>query len=207
MPPAATVPTRRALLFGVAVGAVLVASLADPWAYAHLTLSGVYDRGWARLLRPLGYLPLWLLVGYALYRNTTTTAGRRHAILLAAAPTLSGALGEILKLLIRRERPGLHHGLYVFRSFADRPFASAGFGMPSGDAIVAFAAGAILARIWPRTRLLWYALAGACAIARVLSRAHFLSDVTVAGFLGWAVADVLWRRFAVVQEPTAATPA
>jgi membrane-associated phospholipid phosphatase len=193
-----SMPGRRPLLVGLgAATLVLGASLADSWAFVHLNFPSVYDPGWGRLLRTLGYLPLWLLVAVALYRNTAAPAGRRQALLLMAAPTVSGALSEILKLLVRRERPGPHDGLYVFRSFADRPFSTSGLGMPSGDAIVAFAAFAILARLWPRARGLWYALAVGSALARVASHAHFLSDVTVAGILGWAVADRLWQQYAL----------
>jgi membrane-associated phospholipid phosphatase len=202
-------PGRRTLLLGLgAATLVLTASLADSWAFAHLSLPSVYDQGWGRLLRTLGYLPFWLLVGFAFYRSTTTPSGRRQAMLLMGTPTLSGALSELFKLLVRRERPSPNAGLYVFRAFSDRPFSTAGFGMPSGDVIVAFAACTILARVWPRTRVLWYGLAVGCAIARVLSRAHFLSDVTVAGILGWVIADQLWKRFAppsTAPEPSPAT--
>jgi membrane-associated phospholipid phosphatase len=180
---------------------VLVASLADSWAFTHLTLPGIYDRGWGRLLRTMGYLPLWILAGLALYRSATSPPGRKHGLLLMAAPTLCGALSELLKLLVRRERPGLHAGAYVFRSFSDRPFSTASFGMPSGDAIVAFAACTILARLWPRAGVIWYALAVGCAAARVLSHAHFLSDVTVAGILGYGLAELFWRRFAPSSPP------
>lgn len=201
-------PARRTLLLGLgAVALVLVASLADTWAYTHLSLPRVYDQGWGRLLRTLGYLPFWLLVGFAFYRCTTTRAGRRQSILLMVAPTLSGALSEVFKLLVRRERPVPNAGMYVFRAFSDRPFSTTGFGMPSGDVIVAVAASVILARVWPRARVLWYGLAVGCALARVLSRAHFLSDVTVAGILGWAVADTLWKRYASPPPPHDPSPA
>lgn len=202
MEPARPAPAQRIILLGLAAATlILVASLVDSWAFTHLTLPSVYDRGWGRLLRTMGYLPLWLLAGLALYRSASTPQGRRHAVLLMAAPTLCGALSEVLKLVVRRERPGLHAGAYVFRSYSDRPFSTASFGMPSGDTIVAFAACAILARLWPRARVIWYGLAIGCAVARVLSHAHFLSDVTVAGLLGWAVAGLLWRRYAPPSAP------
>jgi membrane-associated phospholipid phosphatase len=201
--------TRRTLAFGLGAGVLIaVVSLCDPWAFAHLRLPGIYDHNWGRLLRVVGWLPLWLLVGIAAYRSSATFPGRRHALLLMLAPTLSGALGEILKLLVRRERPAAHAGAYVFRSFSDRPFYSGAFGMPSGDAIVAFAACTIAARLWPRARWIWYGLAAGCALARVASQAHFLSDVTVAALVGWAVASLVWRRYsrpASFSAPSTAT--
>jgi membrane-associated phospholipid phosphatase len=187
---------RRILVQGLAAAALVVAaSLADRWAFAHFNLPTVYDQGWGRLVRILGYLPFWVLVGFGILRSSSTSSTRRSALLLMLAPTLSGALNELLKLLVRRERPGPNAGEYVFRAFTDRPFSTAGLGMPSGDTIVAFAACTVLARAWPQARLLWYALAVACAMCRVLSHAHFLSDVTVAALLGWALAEWLWRRY------------
>ena len=53
----------------------------------------------------------------------------------------------------------------------------------------------MLARLYPRARWLWYALAAGCALTRVLARAHFLSDVTLAAIIGWAVAALLWRCY------------
>lgn len=201
-------PGRQTILLGIgAVALVLIASLADGWTYGHLSRPDIYDQGWGRILRTVGYLPFWLLLAVAFHRATTTPSGRRQALLLVAAPTMSGALSECLKLLIRRERPGPNAGLYVFRAYSHQPFSTSGFGMPSGDVIVAFAACAILARIWPRARLIWYGLAFGCAIARVLSRAHFLSDVTVAGILGWAIADRLWTRFAPAGAAPEPSPA
>jgi membrane-associated phospholipid phosphatase len=203
-----SMPGRRPLLLGLGAAAIaLLACFADSWAFAHLSLPGIYDEGWGRLLRSLGYLPLWLLVGFAVQQSSTSLSYRRHGLLLMLAPTLSGALSEVLKLLVRRERPVPNAGLYVFRSFADRPFSTGGFGMPSGDVIVAFAACTILARAWPRTRVLWYGLGVSCALARVLSRAHFLSDVTVAGLLGVLVADRLWLRYALPSAPSAQSTA
>lgn len=201
-------PARRTLLLGLgAATLILGASLADSWVYTHFTRPGINDQDWGRLLRALGFLPLWFVASLALFRTTPTPAGRRHAVLLMAAPTLSGALSEVIKLLVRRERPGPNGGAYVYRAFADRPFSTAGLGMPSGHAIVAFAACAILARLWPRARVIWYGLAFGCALTRVLSQAHFLSDVTVAGIVGWAVGTLLWHRYAPAPAPGAPSTA
>jgi membrane-associated phospholipid phosphatase len=197
-------PARRILLLAAAAAVLIaLATLADPVAYRHLSYPHVYAHDWGRLLRTLGYLPFWLLAGAAFYRAAHTPGHRRSALLLLAAPTASGALSEVLKFLIRRARPTAADGAYVFLSFTDHPFVTRHFGMPSGDATVAFAACAVLARVWPEARILWYALAAACALARVVTHAHFLSDVTAAALLGWAVTDWLWRRYAL--SPATAT--
>jgi membrane-associated phospholipid phosphatase len=202
MTPSGLPRERRTLLLVLgAVGLLLIASLGDSWAYAYLTFPRVYEQNWGRLLRVIGWLPFWLLAGAAFYRTASTLVARRHALILMGAPTLSGAMSELLKLLIRRERPGPTAGAYVFQSFAEHTFSTARFGMPSGDATVAFAACVVAARVWPRARGLWYGLAIGCALARVLSRAHFLSDVTAAAILGSVIADALWRRYAFPANP------
>lgn len=188
---------RRRLVGFLAVSAALIvsATLADPWAYANVVNEGVYDHDWGRLLRVMGFLPLWFLAAAALWLTTTTQSGRRGAILLVAAPTLAGGVGELMKLLIRRERPNLTDGEYLFRSFDDRLFSSSGLGMPSTHVIVAFAAAAVLARLWPRASVIWYGLAAGCALTRVWTRAHFLSDVVVAAVVAYAIVALLWRRY------------
>lgn len=184
----------RLPLAGVA-GALLIATLVDQTAYTLLTFPQVYDGKWGRLFRMVGWLPLWFVVGFAFYRIAGTSIAKRHALLLMAAPTLAGACSELIKLLIRRGRPTAAEGSYVFRAFLDQPLYTAHFGMPSGDATVAFAVALILTRVWPKAWVIWYGLAVGCALGRVLSRAHFLSDVTAAAVLGTAVAEWLWRRF------------
>jgi len=82
----------------------------------------------------------------------------------------------------------------VFRPWSDHPFSTAQLGLPSSEAAVAFAAAAALARLFPETGLLWYALAAGCALTRVASGAHFTSDVVLAAFVGYAVVWILWRR-------------
>ena len=79
---------------------------------------GVYDRDFGRMLRVVGYLPLWMLLGGALWLQTRD---RRRALLLALTPALGGLAAEVLKILLRRERPGLHDGAYFFRPFSDQP--------------------------------------------------------------------------------------
>ncbi|PYO97559.1 MAG: hypothetical protein DMD60_06555 [Gemmatimonadetes bacterium] len=92
------------------------------------------------------------------------------------------------------ERPGLADGAHVFRPWSDHPFSTGQLGLPSSEAAVAFAAAAALARLFPEAGLLWYALALGCALTRVASGAHFMSDAVLAAFVGYVVVWMLWRR-------------
>jgi membrane-associated phospholipid phosphatase len=194
-------PGPEILVAGTAVLLFVVAQVTDQWIFHHFTLPGIYDRSWARMLRLAGYLPLWGIVGLALIlqdwvpraRHTLRLASCRGLLLFWSA-ALGGIVAELLKLAFRRERPGLTDGAHVFRSWADHPWSSAQLGLPSSETAVAFAAAAILARLFPETSALWYAVALGCAVTRVASGAHFLSDVVLAALVGYVVALILWRR-------------
>jgi undecaprenyl-diphosphatase len=169
----------------LALVAIAVAFPLDAWTYHHIRFASVYETDWGRALRSVGYWPLWIALSAALWLHDRTW---HRAALLAGAVSLAGILGEILKTLVRRVRPGVYDGAYGFRAWSDHPFSSSGFGMPSSHALVAFAGAAALARLFPRAAPIWYALAIGCGITRLLSGAHFLSDVVVGAIIGVTVA-------------------
>jgi len=63
--------------------------------------------------------------------------------------------------------------------------------MASSHTAVAFGAAAMLARLFPGARIVWYGVAAGCALTRVASGAHFMSDVVVGALLGWLAAWML----------------
>lgn len=182
-------PGRFALL---SIAIIVAAHLGDRWAWNHFTRPDVYEHDWGRMLREVGFLPSWLLASCALWLHTRD---RSRALLVALTPTAGGALCALLQVLIRRERPGLHEGRYVFRAFTDRPWHGAEFGLPSSHALVAFSGAWMLCRLYPRARLVWLVLAIGCALTRVLAQAHFLSDVVVAAVAGYWIVALIWSKF------------
>jgi len=202
--PAVTSPRRSiGKLLLAAVLLVILAHLADRWAFHALAAPKFGNTDLGRLLRIQGFLPTWIFLGGALVlfdwpaRVTLGWKGAwRRGLLLVGSATAGGALAEVLKILVRRERPRAADGAYLFRAWADRPFSTSGLGMPSSHVLVATAALALLARMFPRTAPVCYTLAIGCAYGRVAAGAHFLSDVTAALLLGIVVAELLWRRFA-----------
>ena len=191
-------PAWRAL--GVTALAFAVACLADPWVYEHVSDPKVYGRDWGRLLRVMGFLGTWVALAVAVALHEGVEPARRahakqRAWLLFGAAALGGIVAEVGKLLLRRERPQVHDGLYGFREFADRTWSTSGLALPSSHTLVAFAGAAMLARLFPRARWVGYTLAAGCAVTRVMARAHFLSDVVLAAGLGWLVAFALARRW------------
>lgn len=186
----------------VACLALAIASLLDRPVWKTVSeLPGSFITGDLRgALRSMGFLPAWLVLSFAMAlinsQNAIGTSNLRRALrwplLLSAAVTCTGGLGEILKVLIRRERPLLTGGEYVWRPFTDRPFEGGELGMPSTHAAVAFAAAWMLCRMYPRAAPVWLALATGCAATRILDGAHFLSDTVLAAAVAFIVVRQLW---------------
>ncbi|HEV7702677.1 MAG TPA: phosphatase PAP2 family protein [Gemmatimonadaceae bacterium] len=196
MSPTSDAPVRRTLVRNVLLAIALIAlsMLADGWVAEHVRYGRVYETDWGRMLRNFGYLPFWLLAAIALALNDRESRDWwRRGALLALAPTASGIVGELLKILVRRMRPPDEGSAYAFRAYADHPFSSRGFGFPSSHAVVAFGAAAILSRLFPRARVVWYAAAVGCAVSRLLAHAHYLSDVVAGACIGMGVAALMWR--------------
>jgi membrane-associated phospholipid phosphatase len=182
----------------IALVAFAAASLIDTWAFHHLQKPNVYDQDWGRALRSVGYWPLWMLLSLALWLvDRKRGQGYRRAAFLAGSITVAGILGEVLKLLVRRDRPGTYDGRYGFRWFTDHPFSSRNFGMPSSHAVIAFSGAAALSVLFPEATVVWYALAIGCGVTRVLSGAHFVSDVVAGAAIGIGVSLIIARRWSV----------
>ncbi|MFM9014622.1 MAG: phosphatase PAP2 family protein [Gemmatimonadota bacterium] len=185
---------------GITLALFALAWVVDREVYQRVSLPTVYDKDWGRLLRIVGFLPTWiaLAVGIVLAEGTELVArprARRRGWLLFWGAAGSGIAAELLKLTLRRERPGPHDGLHVFRDVAERTFSSAGLALPSSHTMVAFGGAAMLARLYSRARWVGYILAAGCGISRVLHRAHFLSDVVLAAGAGWLVAALIAKRW------------
>jgi membrane-associated phospholipid phosphatase len=128
---------------------------------------------------------------------------RKRSLYLVGAVLLSGIVGELLKLVFRRRRPGEVFELYDFRSWADRPFHNGGLSMPSTHAVVAFGAAVALTKLLPRAWPVWWLLAAGCGLTRVLARAHYASDIVMAALIAAAVGSWLARRLGIGAEESA----
>jgi membrane-associated phospholipid phosphatase len=189
---------RATVALVITLAFLLVPAFGDRWAYAHLYIPDVYGRDWAMALRAVGTLYVWIPVALVIWlsqREQEAAAAKKNAYLLLGSPILAGLLCEVMKLVIRRERPNFDAGSWVFRDWSDRTFSSAGLATPSSHTMVAFGAATMLARMYPRARWVFYLLAWGCGATRVLSRGHYLSDVTFGALLGWAVGWGIWMQW------------
>jgi membrane-associated phospholipid phosphatase len=206
-----------------------VAVAVDGLVWQYLVNERVYEEDWGRLLRVMGFVPTWVLAAVALWlverpvgagvghrgqqmaragmggidadrQQREGKRARRRSLYLVGAVLLSGIVGELLKLVFRRRRPGDVFELYEFRSWADRPFHNGGLSMPSTHAVVAFGAAVALTKLLPRAWPVWWLLAAGCGLTRVLARAHYLSDVVMAALIAAAVGSWLARRLGIGAE-------
>jgi membrane-associated phospholipid phosphatase len=191
----------------VAIVAVAAAHQVDAWAWAHVKDPKVYERDWGRLLRSAGFLPTWFIVAIALCaQDKGRTGWGWRGGMMALAPLAGGALAEVLKLFVRRLRPGAASPEYVFRPYLENLWSNRGMGMPSSHVLVAMSAATILSRLFPRVWWLWYALAAGCAYTRVAAGAHYVSDTVVAAVLGWLVGNALAKWGLNRKPPEALAP-
>lgn len=142
------------------------------------------------MCRLAGYLPMWVVVGVAFalidaprgWRGLWSRGG-----LLVASVTVAGAAAEVLKILVRRERPLPPFTDYSFRAWEQDTWSSGGLGWPSSHVAVAFAAVWVLWRLHPRARAVWLLIGCGCAWSRLAFNDHFLSDVAGAAFVAYGV--------------------
>lgn len=194
--------TRRQWVGFIAIALVLsvAAHLLDHAVWSALRDARVNDKDWGRLLRSMGYLPTWVIIGGGFWLEDRGRAGWGwRGGLCVLAPALGGGVAELLKIVVRRLRPNPDEFVYVWRPFAEDLWSTRGLGMPSSHVAVAFAGAAVLSRLLPRGWWLWYVLAAGCAATRVLALGHFLSDTVVAALVGYVTGVLLVRRSGLSQ--------
>jgi membrane-associated phospholipid phosphatase len=207
---------RRARLIRWTVASVAVIGIAllmapiDRALYPVLRIESVRSEDWHQLLRQVGYIPTWLIVGLMFWlidRNappdgrleiaTSWPARPTHhrAGLVVLAAVCAGVVAEMLKLLIGRSRPDATGAMV----WLERPLVligdhgGIGYGIPSSHASTAFGGAVMVALLVPAIRWPAVLLAAGCGLSRLNAGAHALSDVLLGAVIGWAVAHLLFR--------------
>jgi len=140
--------------------------------------------GWWRLRRAEG-----CQLGSAMLRTGSLILGT-----LAAGHLVVFALKQV----VARLRPSelALHGHYGFAApFSGEPFTS----LPSSHSFTAFAMAAVLSRLQPELRAVFFGAAMLVAVQRLLAQQHFLSDIFVSLFLALmvsATAEAVWQTSA-----------
>jgi undecaprenyl-diphosphatase len=152
----------------------------------------------------------WILIGTGLFllwclgRDAAALPGRAHLrhwdraamagyIFLAVA--VSGIVSVVLKYAIGRGRPR-HFDEFGAFSFRPGEFDASWASFPSGHATTAMALGVALALLFPRFRAVWLCAGFWVAFSRVVTGAHYPSDLLGGCLLGGISAWLLARAFA-----------
>jgi membrane-associated phospholipid phosphatase len=213
-------PRRAAAI----IAALTLAGLILLWIFdRHIVLAlqvqdeaALERRSLYQVFRQMGYVPVWIFVGlmiglhewwlrriappsFSITTNTTTPSRRERTLQILFAPALAGLAAEILKVLIRRERPD-DLGLADFRPWSIDTFSASGLGLPSSHAAVAFAAAFTIARLFPGTAPIIFPLALGCGITRILMGAHFATDVYVGAIVAYLCTRLVFRVFPVSRQ-------
>jgi undecaprenyl-diphosphatase len=128
------------------------------------------------------------LLGWRLKRDWLRDMGIRGLVTMAAV----GAVSQLLKHLIGRPRPRYAHA----DEFTVGPSLDTGFdSFPSGHAINAFGAAAVIARFVPALRAPAYVVAGLVGLSRIIRGSHFPTDVLAGAVLGVLIGSLAAAGF------------
>jgi membrane-associated phospholipid phosphatase len=204
---------RRRLLWWGGIALVFVVLLLLDRAAFHFLFVGadpelgegrlhrIEGKDWYKAFRTVGTLWPWIFLcaglalhGFSLRRAQLARAADSlisGAILILTAAVASGLLAEILQVLTGRLRPKDTGGEHIFRGLIDRLSNSDGVGFPSSHAAVAFGAAFMIYFLWPGAGFAALIAAALCGLTRLLSGAHFVTDIFAAAVLGYAMGRIL----------------
>ena len=119
-----------------------------------------------------------------------------RAVFLISCPFVAMAVAELLKLVVRRERPQAWlEVMPVFRDWSGAWWQNNDLGMPSSHAATAFGAAFALVKLYPKGTPVWMAVAVCCALSRVIDQAHTLTDVYAGAVVAWVLVSWITRRW------------
>ena len=142
---------------------------------------------WMGKTRLLLIIAMGLLVWGVWHRQPALkTVGGVGFVALA----ISNIVGQFLKHLIGRPRPGIMESeIFYFGPSLEEGYDS----FPSGHTNSAFVMAVVLSSLYPTWRWLWYGAAVLVAFTRVYLDVHFVSDVVAGAILGIIIAKTVLR--------------
>ncbi|MEI8032602.1 MAG: phosphatase PAP2 family protein [Chlorobiaceae bacterium] len=140
----------------------------------------------------LSYLVPGLLL-YLVFRSSKPHLAETGRFLFVGV-AVSGLGADIIKFIAGRARPKLYFSDHIY-GFSFFRYEPAWISFPSGHAATAFSAAFVLSALFPRWRILCFALAVLIAFSRIYLSQHYISDVIAGSFLGMASTALLYNRF------------
>lgn len=219
--------TRTVVLAGALVAGFVVLSLLDGRIY-HAIDPSIASRErldrqlWYLVLRNTGSFWAWLVVGGGLVVLDAVRRAEprrlpvwRRGLFVVLSAAGSGLGAELCKLVVGRERPATIRALeggvealvyqgYRFRGFLGGFADGSNLGLPSSHAATAAGGAFALGLLVPRVGLVAVALAVGCGVSRLLTGAHFATDVYAGLVVGLILSRLLGRALGVCPKADAA---
>lgn len=178
-----TVPVHDIPLwaFLVSIGLLIASIYLDKTISTRMPPEGTSFGDFHHLLRSLGYLPTWFIVGLLLVTSAPPKLKKSRlsaALFILLTAMVTGIIAELLKIPVRRPDPvmGLE-GSWKRVPWGEEWWNGSDLCFPSGHAAVAWGAAIAISRRWPGTSPWMMLLAAGCASGRVQARGHNPSDV------------------------------
>ena len=147
------------------------------------------------VFRQAGHVLMWIMIAAAIWLVQWRQRGRAKisSWMIVASPLLSGAMAELLKRLVGRERPGTSDatGAYTFKPFMHAFSDDSNLGIPSSHAAVAFGGAFMMMRLFPGAGWVLLVWAIGCGVTRSALGAHYVSDVVAGAAIGHIAATIL----------------
>src|SRR5262245_24458899 len=118
---------------------------------------------------------------------------KSRAVTITLVLIAASFMSSVGKTFIGRERPLQSKGESVFHGPAAGIYSSRQQSMPSGHTTTAAALAVVLARFYPSLRMLMIVLTIGVAMNRMVTVAHYPSDVVVGAWLGICSATFILR--------------
>lgn len=107
---------------------------------------------------------------------------------------LSAIISFILKITIQRPRPFQLGIVSVLEVLRKNNYILWNFSFPSFHAMFAFCAVPILSKEFPRFKYVWIIFASLIAFSRLYFGLHFLSDILIGSFIGYALGMIIIEK-------------
>ena len=129
---------------------------------------------------------------------------RKYIYLFFIAVAVSTLCYMLVQHAVGKLRPSVADGAVTYLPFLQGFYVSKNLSFPSGHTTFAFCLATFLSFLYPKKRVLFYTVAAACGVSRVVFRAHFFSEVYAGALLGYTVVSAVVYLRCRLSNKTAA---